>query len=103
MDGSKEHRKSRTVRIKRLERMEFFEPRRLWPRGGISYNRGNLHDVRRVGSEKPAELCAKRARRGGTTHRFLESKSAGKIPVVIAAPHLFFEFSHDTAGRRPTE
>jgi hypothetical protein len=37
------------------------------------------------------------------TYRFLESQSAGKLPVVIAAPHLFFELSHDTAGRRPTE
>jgi hypothetical protein len=37
------------------------------------------------------------------TYQFLESQSAGKIPVVIAAPDLFFELSHYAAGTRATK
>jgi hypothetical protein len=37
------------------------------------------------------------------TYQFLQSQSAGRIPVIIAAPYLFFELSHYTAGRRATE
>jgi hypothetical protein len=47
---------------------------------------------------------AKSVQEEAATYRFLQSQSGvGKIPVVIAAPHLFFELSHYSAGRRAIE
>ena len=37
------------------------------------------------------------------TYQFLESQSAGKIPVVIAPPDLLFELSHYAAGTGGTK